>query len=59
VHAAEKLEVPMKRALFLALLTLTACGADGTPTAPVQPGVTVTGEAQMGVVVNPNYVEGQ
>ena len=38
------------RALFALLVTLAlaACGADGAPTAP---GVTVSGEAQVGIVV--------
>lgn len=44
-------------ATLLALLTLAACGADGAPSAA--PGLTVSGEAQMGVVVNPSMVEGQ
>jgi hypothetical protein len=43
---------------LLALLTLAACGADGAPSA-AEPGLTVSGEAQMGVVVNPAMVEGQ
>jgi hypothetical protein len=36
----------LKKILFPALLALAACGAEGDP---VKPGVTVTGEAQMGV----------
>ena len=43
---------------LLALLTLAACGADGAPSAAT-PGLTVSGDAQMGVVVNPSMVEGQ
>ncbi|HOZ32913.1 MAG TPA: hypothetical protein PLM52_08530 [Tabrizicola sp.] len=35
---------------LLACLTLAACGADGEPQAP-SAGVTVTGEAQVGVVL--------
>jgi hypothetical protein len=35
---------------LLACLTLTACGADGDPQAPT-PGITMTGEAEVGVVV--------
>lgn len=34
---------------LLILLALAACGADGEPTAP---GVSVSGDARMGVVVN-------
>jgi uncharacterized lipoprotein YmbA len=44
--------------MILALLTLAACGADGAPSA-AEPGLTVSGEAQLGVVVNPDLVEGQ
>lgn len=36
---------------LLACLTLAACGADGEPVAPTATGVTVTGDAQIGVVV--------
>jgi ABC-type glycerol-3-phosphate transport system substrate-binding protein len=43
--------------MMLAALTLAACGADGAPSA--EPGLTVSGEAQVGVVVNPDLVEGQ
>jgi hypothetical protein len=43
---------------MMALLTLAACGADTAPTVG-EPGVTVSGEAQVGVVVNPAMVEGQ
>ncbi len=49
--------------MLLGLLTLAACGAAGAPSAPepmaAKPGLTVTGEAQVGVVVNPAMVEGQ
>jgi hypothetical protein len=34
--------------LILSLLLLAACGADGKPTAP---GVTLSGEAEVGVVM--------
>jgi hypothetical protein len=34
--------------LILSLLLLVACGADGEPTAP---GVTLSGEAEIGVVM--------
>jgi hypothetical protein len=37
----------MKYLSVMALLVLVACGADGQPTPPT--GVTVSGEAQMGV----------
>ncbi len=30
------------------LATLTACGADGPPTAPATPGLTVSGEMAVG-----------
>lgn len=45
----------MRRATLLVLLTLlAACGADGAPTPPAsataQPGVTVGGDARIGVV---------
>ncbi|WP_180996014.1 hypothetical protein [Tabrizicola aquatica] len=35
---------------LLACLALTACGADGEPQAPTKPGISITGEAQIGVV---------
>lgn len=35
--------------ILLVALTLAACGADGEPTAP---GLTVSGEARMGVILN-------
>lgn len=41
----------MKPLLLLALLTLAACGADGPPVAP---GVSVSGETQIGVVTKLN-----
>jgi hypothetical protein len=41
----------MPRLLLLACLTLAACGADGAPEPPTKTGVTVTGEAQVGVVL--------
>ena len=41
----------MPRLLLLACLTLAACGADGPPEKPVAPGITVSGEAQVGVVI--------
>ncbi|MCC6305112.1 MAG: hypothetical protein IT545_07945 [Rhodobacteraceae bacterium] len=36
--------------LVLALLGLSACGADGPPVAPAAPGARVTGAARAGVV---------
>jgi hypothetical protein len=36
---------------LLVCLTLAACGADGEPRPPVEPGVKITGEAQIGVVI--------
>ena len=44
--------------MMLGVLTLAACGADGAPSA-AEPGVTISGDAAMGVVVNPALVEGQ
>ena len=41
---------------LLAMLTLAACGADGAPSAN-EPGLTMSGEVEMGVVVNPGMVE--
>lgn len=35
---------------LLACLTLAACGADGEPQAP-QTGITVSGDARVGVVI--------
>jgi predicted small lipoprotein YifL len=40
----------MPRLALIALLTLAACGADGAPEPPTKSGITVTGEAQIGVV---------
>jgi uncharacterized protein YggE len=55
----QKQEIAMTRVvMMLAVLTLAACGADGAPSA-AEPGLTVSGEAQVGVVVNPDLVEGQ
>jgi hypothetical protein len=41
----------MSRLLLIAFLALAACGADGEPEPPAKSGITVTGEAQVGVVV--------
>jgi hypothetical protein len=42
----------MPRLILLACLALAACGADGKPQAPAPSGVTVSGDAQIGVVSN-------
>jgi hypothetical protein len=45
---------------ILALLTMVACGADGAPSAPSRgTGITFSGDARLGVVVNPNQIEPQ
>ncbi len=41
----------MPRLLFLACLALAACGADGAPEAPSKSGISLSGEASVGVVV--------
>ena len=41
----------MPRLLLVACLLLAACGADGAPEKPTNPGITLSGEAQVGVVV--------
>lgn len=41
----------MPRLFLLACLALAACGADGPPEAPVKSGVTISGEASVGVVM--------
>ena len=41
----------MPRLFLLACLTLVACGADGAPQPPSKTGLTLTGEAQVGVVM--------
>jgi hypothetical protein len=49
--AAEPPEDPMIRLLALpALALLAACGADGAPQPPAKPGITISGDAQIGVV---------
>ena len=40
----------MPRILLIACLALAACGADGPPEPPQKPGISLTGEAQVGVV---------
>lgn len=39
----------MKLLSILALALLTACGADGQPTAPAAPGISLSGDARVGV----------
>ena len=41
----------MPRLLLLACLTLAACGADGAPEPPTKSGITVTGEAEIGMAI--------
>lgn len=41
----------MPRFALIACLLLAACGADGAPEPPSKSGVTLTGEAQVGVVI--------
>ncbi len=51
----------MMRITLAALALVAACGADGEPRAPqpaphstpAQPGITVSGDARLGVVVTP------
>lgn len=41
----------MPRLLLLACLTLAACGADGAPEPPSKTGITISGDARVGVVM--------
>ena len=41
----------MPRLILLACLALAACGADGAPEPPTKSGISITGDAQIGVVV--------
>jgi len=41
----------MPRLLLLACLTLAACGADGAPEPPSKTGITLSGDARIGVVM--------
>lgn len=41
----------MTRLLLLACLTLAACGADGAPEPPTKSGITISGDARVGVVM--------
>jgi hypothetical protein len=48
----------MRTFSMLALLALAACGADGAPSAPSrEAGVSFSGDARLGVVVNPGQIE--
>ncbi len=40
----------MPRLFLIACLALAACGADGEPQPPTEPGIKITGEAEIGVV---------
>jgi hypothetical protein len=42
----------MPRIALIACLFLAACGADGKPQAPTPTGVTISGDAQIGIVSN-------
>lgn len=41
----------MPRLILLACLALSACGADGAPEPPAKPGLSISGEAEVGVVL--------
>ena len=41
----------MPRILLLAVLALSACGADGAPEPPSKSGLALSGDAQIGVVI--------
>lgn len=41
--------LPLPALMLTALALLTACGADGKPTAPATSGVTLSGDARAGV----------
>jgi hypothetical protein len=41
----------MPRLLLIACLALAACGADGAPEPPTKPGLSISGEAEVGVVI--------
>ena len=41
----------LKLSAMFACLALAACGADGAPEAPSKAGVTISGDAQIGVVI--------
>jgi hypothetical protein len=42
----------MRFILLISVALLTACGADGPPERPAKSGISLTGEAQVGVVSN-------
>jgi hypothetical protein len=41
----------MSRLLLIAVLFVAGCGADGEPEPPAKPGLTISGEVGVGVVV--------
>jgi hypothetical protein len=41
----------MPRLMLIACLALAACGADGPPEPPSKSGISLTGDARIGVVV--------
>lgn len=41
----------MRRMILISLLALAACGADGAPEPPSKSGLSLSGEAQIGVVL--------
>lgn len=41
----------MRRMILIALLALAACGADGAPEPPSKSGLSLSGEAQIGMVL--------
>ncbi len=42
----------MRFIILILVAFLTACGADGAPERPTKSGISLTGEARMGVVSN-------
>jgi len=52
-HRLQHRKDPMTRLIALASLALlAACGADGPPQPPAPTGVTISGDAQIGIVSN-------
>jgi hypothetical protein len=41
----------MRRMILIAVLALAACGADGAPEPPSKSGLSVSGKAQIGMVL--------